>query len=104
MHPAEAMRTIGAVLTSLALYIVGVFLAYQALAERESGQGMREWSGSTGTAFFAFAASYPLATLAMSIFIARRFGAPALSTTAVTGSAIAVLWLALWVTSWVAQL
>jgi len=54
------------------------------------------WSDSTERAFQAVAAGFTLATLALSIILARRFGAPLFAAVVSTASGIALVWLILW--------
>ena len=79
------------VVASLAPYVIGMFALIQIFygIEKENGG----WNDSTETAFQAVAASFTLATLAVSIILARRFGAPLFAAVVSTSSGIALVWL-----------
>ena len=91
MVPRRGTRLVQVVVASLAPYVIGMFALIQIFygIEKENGG----WNDSTETAFQAVAASFTLATLAVSIILARRFGAPLFAAVVSTASGIALVWL-----------
>ncbi len=92
MVPRRGTRLVQVVVVSLAPYVIGMFALYQILygIEIEPTGG---WSDSTERAFQAVAAGFTFATLAVSIILARRFGAPLFAAVVSTASGIAMVWL-----------
>ena len=89
-----ATRLAAPVFLSLGVYVVGMLMIFPFFSVMENGTGPLEWRESTLRAFWVVIALYPLVTVAISIILGRRFGAPAVATAAATASGIGALWLA----------
>ena len=93
MVPRKATRLVQALLASLGLYLIGIFMIFQFFYGIENATGANEWRESTARAFLVVFALYTLVTVTISIIFARRFGAPAIATAGATASGIVMLWL-----------
>ena len=94
MVPRKAVRLVQALFASLGLYFIGMFMTFRTLYGMENDEPISEWGESTVRALWVVIALYPLVTVAISIILARRFGAPAVATAGATASGIVMLWLA----------
>ena len=97
MDHAKATRLVLSVFVSLTLYVVGMIMILRIFFRGiENGSPMNEWTRVDPQVFWAVVASYPVATVASSILLAREFRAPVLATVLATALGIAIVWLMFW--------
>ena len=96
MDHAKATRLFLSVFVSLTLYVVGMLMILLIFFRGIEHGPMNEWTRVDPQVFWAVVASYPVATVASSILLAREFRAPVLTTVLATALGIAIVWLMFW--------